>query len=224
VKIIILHGDDTVKSFERLKKFIDVAKSRSYEINYLDESSLSFIENLESTSLFGDERFFILRDVKKISKKDFEWLGKKYADLSGTLIVYSENVLSVTAIKSFSKDSKIEEFKLPVLLWNFLDGMEIGNSQKTLQTFHKIIEKEPVEFVFTLIAKRLRDLYWIKIDPKTAQFQSWQISKMKKQLESFSVDQLKICIEELAQIDIKVKTSKADLISELDLFIIKQLK
>lgn len=38
MKIIILHGDDNVKSYERLKKFIDTARNRSWEVSFLDES------------------------------------------------------------------------------------------------------------------------------------------------------------------------------------------
>jgi DNA polymerase III delta subunit len=69
MKIIVLHGEDTNKSYERLKKFINVAKERSWEVDFLDDSNLSIKENLSSSSLFGGERFFILKDIKKLGKK-----------------------------------------------------------------------------------------------------------------------------------------------------------
>lgn len=69
MKIILLHGEDTIKSYERLKKFIDTAKNRSWEVVNVDQSPTSFEETLSSTSLFGNERFFILRDIKKLVKK-----------------------------------------------------------------------------------------------------------------------------------------------------------
>lgn len=224
MKIIILHGDDTEKSYARLQKFVDVAKERSWEVTYIDDSNQSFEESLSATSLFGNERFFILKDVKHLSKKDFVWLNKKYIELSGTLIVYCDSVLNATTLKSFPKESKIEEFKLPVIIWNFLDDFIPGNCTREVSVLHKILDKQPVEFVFTLIARHLRDLYWLKTDAASAGFPFWKINKLKSQASKFSESQLKDLIGFLAEIDVKVKTSKASLADELDLLIIKQLE
>lgn len=224
MKIIILHGDDTEKSYARLKKFIDVAKERSWEVAYIDECSQAFEEILSSASLFGSERFFILKDIKKLSKKNLEWLKKSYSKLSGNLIVYSENSLNVSTIKSFPTDAKVEEFKLPVLLWNFLDSIVPGRTEYCVKTLHKIVEKEPAEFVFSLITKHFRDLYWVKVDAGSAGFPFWKLNKLKSQASQFSLEKLAQVIELLANIDYKTKTFKTELISELDLFIIKHLE
>lgn len=224
MKIIILHGDDTVKSYARLQKFVDVARERSWEVAYLDDSSQSFEESLSANSLFGGERFFILKDIKKLGKKETTWLNKKYADLSGNLIIYHEGILNVTFIKSLPKESKIEEFKLPVLLWNFLDGLIPGSAEKSIKTLHKIIEKQPIEFVFSLIAKQFRDLYWTKIGANSTQIPGWKLSKLKTSASKFSEEKLKEIIELLSEIDIKVKTSRTNLIDELDLLILKHLE
>ncbi len=224
MKIIILHGEDTAKLYERLKKFIDVARSRSWEVSYIDELKDNFEEILSATSLFGSERFFILKDFKKLSKKSYAWLNKKYTELSGTLIVYSEGTLNATTLKSFPADSKIEEFKLPVLLWNFLDGLVPGNCTREVSMLHKILEKQPAEFIFTLISRHFRDLYWVKSDASSSGFPFWKINKLKSQAAKYTEDELKNLLNILAEVDIKVKTSKADLTNELDLFIIKQLE
>lgn len=224
MKIFVLHGDDTAKSYERLKKFTDSAKERSWEISYLDGSDRPFEENLSNTSLFGSERFFILRDFRKLGKKEITWLDKKHADLSGNLIIYNEGVLNQTFVKSLPKDTKFEEFKLPVLIWNFLDTIVPGNPVRLIKQFHKIIEKEPVEFIFTLIARQIRDLYWVKVDPKSFNLPSWRLSKLKVQSSKFTEEQLISLINKMSEIDIEAKTGKADLVSSLDLVILKQLK
>ena len=224
MKIIILHGDDTAKSYARLQKFITVAKERSWEVTYVDDSGVSFEEALSATSLFDKERFFILKDAKKLNKNELSWLNKKSAELSGTLIVYNDNTLNATLIKSFPKDSKIEEFKLPVLLWNFLDGLVPGNYTREVSVLHKITERQPVEFIFSLMARHFRDLYWVKSDAGSAGLPFWKINKLKSQAALFSEEKLKEILNLLAEIDIKVKTSKASLVDELDLFIIKQLE
>ena len=92
MKIILLHGDDELKSYERLQKFVETAKARSWEVVYLDDSNQSFLEDIRSASLFGGERFFILKDIKKIGKKESAWLKKSGGEAEGTLINYLPNL------------------------------------------------------------------------------------------------------------------------------------
>lgn len=224
MKIIVLHGEDTEKIYLRLKKFIETAKSRSWEVVYLDESPLSIQESLSAVSLFDSERFFVLKDIKKFGKKEFEWLNKKYKGLAGNLIIYHEGILSATFLKSLPNDSTIEEFKLPKILWTFLEHVYPGNSEKVLREFHQIIERDAPEFLFSLIARQLKDVYWVKVDPRSTGFADWKISKLKYQADKFSEEKLKTFIGRLAEIDVEVKTSKTDLVSALDLVIIKQLE
>lgn len=224
MNIIVVHGEDTAKSYERLKKFIATAKDRSWEVFYLDESSLSFEENLSSSSLFGNERFFILTDIKLLGKKQFEWLNKKCAVLLGNLIIYFEGGLNTPFLKSLPKNSKIEEYKLPKLIWSFLDHIYPKNYKLVLKELHKIIEEEAPEFVFSLIAKLFRDLYWVKTDAPTVPYPSWRVGKLKIQSSKFNEDELKEIIEKLSLIDIDVKTGKADLTSELDLLFLTKLQ
>lgn len=224
MKIIVLHGEDLVKSYGRLLKFIETAKARSWEVVYVDELPQTLQEILTGASLFGAERFFILKDVKRLAKKELDWLKKKYADLTGNLVIYHEGVLSQTFLKSLPKDTKVELFDLPKLIWKFLDDLYPGNSQKTVKEFHEIIERDAAEFVFTLIARHFRDLYWVKVEPASLPYQSWRVGKLKKQANNFSIYQLKDFITELSKIDIEVKTGKNDLVSALDLLLIKQLE
>ncbi len=224
MKIIALHGDDERKLYERLSKFIETAKGRSWEVAYLDDAAVSIQEQLSSSSLFGSERFFVVRDITRLGKKELGWINRKSGDLSGNLIIYHEGYISQTILKSLPKETKIEEFKLPVVLWSFLDNLYPGNSGKSIVQFHQLIEKEAPEFIFTLIAKLFRDLYWAKVDSLTLPYPNWRVGKLKAQASKFTIDQLKYLIGKLAEIDIKVKTSKSDLVSELDLLIIKQLE
>ncbi len=224
MKIIVLHGDDERKLYARLQKFIETARSRSWEVDYLDDVSLKLQEALSSTSLFSNERFFVLRDIKRLGKKEIEWLNKKYIGLSGTFIIYNEGYIPKTLISSLPKDIKVEEFKLPVIIWTFLEHIYPGNSKQAILEFHKIIERDAPEFIFTLIAKLFRDLYWAKVDPASMPYPAWKISKLKFQISKFTEEQLKYLIGRMSEIDIEVKTSKANLVTALDLLMIKQLK
>ena len=149
MKTIIVHGEDTHKSYERLTKFLDAAKSRDWEIIY-DEISAT-------PSLFGKQRLFVI--------KDYRILPKNFDKLDGTVVIYHEGNLLVTFLKKY-KEAKVERFDLPKILWKFLD-------KPTVAILHEVIKKEPIELVFHLFAKRLRktkyldDLAKIDIDSKT---------------------------------------------------------
>lgn len=224
MKIIVLHGDDIGKSYERLKKFIETAKSRSWELSYIDESKISLQENLSLPTLFGNERFFILRDIHLLGKKESQWLRKKITELQGNLIIYNEGVLNKTFLNSLPKSTKIEEFKLPKIIWLFLETLRPGNSIKSINLLHTLLEREPSEFIFALMAKQIKNLYVVKLDSKGQSLPGWQVAKLKRQADRFSLEKLENIIEELAKIDFDSKTGKKDLVSALDLFIIKQLE
>ena len=223
MKIIVLHGEDVKKSYDRLTKFIDVAKTRSWEITYFDESKLSLREILSQVSLFGKERFFVLRDYLKLTKNEIIWLNKQ-SQLQGNLIIYHEGTLPLAFLKILPKDIKTEEFKLAKIIWTFLDNLHPGNTGKVIRELHEVVKTEAPEFVFSIMAKHFRDLYWVKTDASTIPYQSWRISKLKSQSLKFNEVLLKEIIDNLSQIDINIKTSKADLLSALDLLIIKKLK
>lgn len=206
MKIIALHGDHTTKSYERLSKFISEAKKRGWEISDYDS------ETVRNQSLFAAERFVILRDYKTLNKKDISKLNK----YPGTLVIYNEGNIPQTFLKTLT-NAKIEEFKLPKIIWNFLDNISI-------RLFHEVIKTEPVEFVFALLAKRFRDLYWVQVSPETLSRQSWQLGKLKRQTQKYSPEKLKEIINKLAKIDIEVKTSKANLISSLDFLFLTKLE
>lgn len=224
MKIFLLHGEDTVKSYERLKKFIDTARKRSWEVVSLDDASSDFRDDLLAVSLFGSERFFILRNIKKFGKTESEWLAANQDKIAGNLVFYVEGKAGVTLTKNLPKNAVIEEFPMPILIWNFLDSIKKGNVKEVLKVLHKIVEKDPVERVFVLIFKLFRDLYWVKKEPESINYQSWRVEKLKRQASLFTLQELEEIIASLAKIDIEVKTGQSSLLSSLDLLMVKILE
>jgi hypothetical protein len=212
MKIIVLHGDDTVKSYERLGKFVDTAKKRNWEI---------VTDQFPNTpSLFGTDRLIIYRDFSLLSKNDI----KNFDRFDGTLVIYHEGTLPQTFLKQMPKDFKMEKFELPRLLFTFLESFYPGGSVRSIKLLHDLTKASAVELVFFMLARHLRDLYWVSIDPATSQYPSWRLGKLKSQAEKFDPGLLEQIISKLADIDIEVKSSKADLLTSLDLLIVKQLE
>ena len=181
MKIIILHGDDTIKSYIRLTKFIDEAKKRGWDI---------INDKIEDTpSLFGTEKLIIVRDYKIIGKKELNLIKK----IPGTLVIYTTGLHPAVSLKMINPD-KTEKFELPQLLWKFLDNMTIKN-------FHELLKTQPVEYILAMMAWKLKQKYRTNPTPGVG-----------------------LMISELAEIDVKAKTGKADLLLSLDLLLSKQLK
>lgn len=179
MNIIILHGSDSNKSYQRLNKFVDEAKRRGWEI--VNDK----IE--DSHSLFGKDRLIIIRNIKLINEKLLKYVNK----LSGTLVIYQTKTIPKSLLNLFPENVKVEKYDLPILIWKFLQKFDY-------KIFNQIVKTEAVEYLMAMIAWKLKKNYLVKQDKKIA-------------------DQ----IQELAEIDIKTKTTDANLKDLLDLFLIK---
>ena len=211
MKIIILHGDDILKSYERLTKFTKEAKNRCWEVADYN------LDSIANQSLFGAERFYILKDYKLLTKKDISNLSK----YDGNLIIYNEGNIPALFIKTLPKDIKIEKFELPRLVFKFADSFYPTNANVCLKLLHELSTNEPIELTFFWLTRHLRDLYWAKVG--SPNYPDWRLNKLKSQSNKFSDKLLKEIINDLSNIDVKVKTSKANLKDSLDLLIVKKL-
>jgi len=212
MNIIVLHGDDTAKSYERLMKFVNVAKKRNWEIVTDDFPN--------TPSLFGTDRLIIYRDFRLLTASDI----KNFDRFDGTLVVYHEGTLPQTFLKRMPKDFKMEKFELPKILFTFLESFYPGNSNRVLKLLHELTDTSAVELVSFMLARHFKDLYSVSVDPKTTAYPSWRLTKLKSQVCKFKIGDLEKLISLLSDIDIRVKSSKADLLTELDLLIVKQLE
>jgi len=220
MNITIIHGDHTTKSYEHYSQLLDKAKEKSFETVRIGSS---VAETLKSSSLFREKRLFVIEEAKKLSKSDLSWIKKYSKTLDGSLLVYSTGSLGKLITNNFP-NAKIDEFSIPKLIFKFTDSFYPGNTSKCLTMLHEIVENEPVEFLFAVLAKHVRDLYWVGVSDSTMHYPSWRISKLKNQATKFTEEKLAIMIQKLAEADILAKTSKTPLVSSLDMIIIKELE
>jgi len=225
MKLILLHGEHTLDSYQRLQKFRETAKKRNWEIVKIDPSdTLSLSEKLTAVGLFKGERLFIIEDLRKMNKKQLQWLIKNIEKLPDTLVVYHKGTIPNNLLKLLPKPNKTEEYKLPKNIFKFLDSFWPKNSKNSLKLFHETIASEAPDFVFNLLARHLRDLYWAQEDKKSLPYPSWRVGKLSRQAEKFQKGKIKEMINKLAEADIKIKTSKADYIDSLDFIIAGELE
>lgn len=225
MNVIVLHGDNLFASSKRLKKFIDTAKSRGWQIQRLSKSTnLAGLDSLLTETIFKDVRFFILEDPASFSKKDTAFLKRATNNLEGTLVIYHTGALPKRLLNSLPKATKIEEYKLPRLIFKFLESFYPGNAKNAINLLRESSKNEAPELVFHLLARHLRDLYIAKEDKNGLSYPTWRIAKLKSQATRFTNNKLKAIVFKLSELDIRVKTTKDELIDSLDLFIATNLQ
>lgn len=224
MKIILLHGDHSGKSRDRLNRFIDVAHGRDWEVVRINPRRNELKEKLTSSSLFKKSFLFLIDDFNSLSTVDLSWIKKNKNKFEGNLVVFHNKTLGKRAIGSLGKVDKIEEFKLPVLIFKFLESFYPGNSQNTLHLLHRVLEKEPVELVFAFLARVLKDLYIAKVEPKALDYPGWRRAKLATQSQKFTKEELEYIIDELSKIDVLSKTTDENLSDLLDFLIISKLE
>lgn len=224
MKTIILHGDDTVRSYDRLLKFIEIAKDRNWEVIRTKEVNLSVQELLRGGSLFQKGRLVVLEDINLLNKSVTDWLKKEEENIDSTFVIYSQGVVNQRLIKSLPTEIKVEEFKIRSQVWNLIESFSPGNAKNSIILLNEVVKKDPIEFVFTLLVRQLRDLYLLKIDPNALSYPPWRLTKLRRQASKFTEPLLREIIREIADADIKSKTSQVELKDSLDFIIISKLE
>lgn len=225
MKIILLHGDHSLDSYNRLQQLIQVAKERSWEIIRIGiKDNFSLPEKLTVSNLFEEERFYVIENLTKIKKTDLEWFKKNIERLTGTTIIYHNSTITNNLLKLIPKTTKTEEYKLPKLIFKFLESFWPGNSRNSIKLLHEVIKNEAPEFVFNLLSRHLRDLYWVILDKDSMSYPGWRISKLSQQAKRFPDGKIIELIKMFAEVDVKVKTSKANIIDSLDFIIASELE
>ncbi|CAN5320650.1 hypothetical protein BH10PAT1_BH10PAT1_3200 [soil metagenome] len=219
MRISLVHGEDNAKAYNRYRELIDQSKKKGFEIVQITD-----IHNIVSQSLFEDKIVFTLEKANKIKLNGWKWLGKNAPKYNSNLLIYWEGEAGAVVIRNFPKDSKIERFDLPKIIFNFLDSFYPGNSKQVLKLLNELVVQQPIELVFHLLVRHVRDLYWISVSKETIGMPSWRAEKIARQAGKFEPIKIKKIINELALIDIKSKTTQTSLKNSLDMIIIKSLQ
>ena len=219
MRISLIHGENVVVAYERYRQLVDSSKIKGFEI-----VQISDLHNIVSQSLFEEKVVFTVDRPKDIKPNDWKWLSKNSSGYNSNLLIYWEGNASSVVLGFLPKSVTVEKFDLPKILFNFLDSFYHGNCQKILGLLDRLVKNQPIELVFSMLARHLRDLYWVKVEEESLDYPDWRVLKLAKQAAKFTTSDLEFLISALSEIDIKTKTSDSDLRTMLDLMIVKYLK
>ena len=223
---IVLHGDDYVSVKKRLDAFIISAKKRGWLIDRpAPESQTSLSELISGANLFNKDRLVIIEGLNRLAPKQLQWLSDNKDRFEVTLVLINNGYVNKRVLDILPKKTKVELFKLPREVFDFLYSFYPGNAKQSLTFLKRVLEKEPIEAVFALLSRHLRDVYWALEDSEGLPYkEDWRVSRLVSQSKKFRKEVLKRIISSLSEIDIKAKTSKVALNDSLDQLIITQLE
>ncbi len=210
--ITLLHGDNIEASRTELNRLKDAQKNR--EIRQLDGKGLDktlLTQALASHSLFGGEAFVIIENLfSKIGKKItlVEELCKILVDCAknADIILWEEKEVGVTVVKNLGNSAQVRIFKIPTIIFQFLDAIRPGNNKTLLTLYQELIVTQAPESVFTMIVRRFRQLIQCNNGVMPSGLQSWQASRLTSQAKYFTMDMLLVMYKRLLVIEYSLKT------------------
>lgn len=226
--ITILHGENEVQSRQKLVSLLDEARTKGIEIHRVQAKKISradLEEQLIRTDLFGSEKLVVIEGLHSLPKgKAASELISLVATSLTNIVLWEARALTATMLKQFP-GAEAYEFKISKKLFAWLDSLS-GRPTSTqqvasLKLLHESLEQEDAMFCFIMLIRQVRLLIQVAdgVVPPGAPF---MITKLKKQVQSFTPPQLQKMHERLTEMDINQKTSGSaiDLATQLDLFLL----
>ncbi|NCN45015.1 MAG: hypothetical protein COU63_00355 [Candidatus Pacebacteria bacterium CG10_big_fil_rev_8_21_14_0_10_36_11] len=223
--IKILHGENTIKSREKLVSLLTDLQAKGIKIVRLEANKLNLPEleaALIQTDLFGATETVVIEELHSLLKsKRKDQLINLVAAANKDVILWEKRDLTKPMLAKFP-NANIEMFKLSSALFSWLDLFHSETQiQKNLESLHKAIEANTDHMCFVMLMRQVRLLIQIKegIIPPGAPF---MIQKIKKQANYFSLPTLLQIHEDLFKIDMDLKSSKgfSSLQQRLDLLVV----
>lgn len=194
--IILLHGDHidaSRKELNRVKEELKGSDVRSLDGRDLDEALL--IQALESSSLFGGSTLVVIeRLFGKLGKqpKRIEKLAHILVSSSSdsAVVLWEDREVPPSVVKALGAGARVQLFKLPVLIFQFLDALRPANTKALLTLFEQLMANEPPELVLSMMTKRVRQLIQLASGTIPAGLAGWQASRLTTQAKSFTMEKL----------------------------------
>lgn len=214
--MIIIHGEDSLNSYQRLSELIELAKSRGLEIIIKEASELdpaTLHQESGGSDLFGIRNCLIIKNLfsgPKSKQKD----GLITALIKMTAvetILYEPKDISLTVLKPFTK-AQIEAFNISPVIFKFLDILRPGNTRVILQAWNRLLElgHEP-EYVFSMVVRQFRLLIQAKSGASYLKLSPYPKMLLTAQAGYFTLSQLLDLHHGLYRIDKRIKTGLSSL-------------
>lgn len=189
----ILHGENRVESRKKLSEIIREAKNKGWEITRVDGTSLTKSELLthaRSQTLLSTDQLLIIENFFKNNKKAAEEILETPQDDAITLVFWEGKALTPATVKKLQSKFTVQEFKIPVAVFKFLDSLAPNNARASLRFLAAAKNRDEAEFLLIMMARQVRLLIWAKEDQDTLKVPPWMKNNLTRQSEKFTLAQL----------------------------------
>ena len=226
--LTIIHGDDTSSS----RNYYLSERQKAAEKKIVDGNTTTLTDLMQIFSgngLFGDQETIFIEELvsKRKSTKDIEELVSFVtSQTDATVFVWESKLLTPKQVGLFGK-AVIKEFKIPTVIFAFLDTLKPGNAQQMIKFYHDVLQQEDAMYILVMLLRQTRILLALS-DPaentisEVTRMSPWQKSKMQKQAKLFTQKKLLHMHEQLFQLEYGQKTGNltSSLSDSIDFFLL----
>ena len=167
--MIIIHGNNTINSREKLVQIINSARNKDKVIIRLEAKKLTeaiFEETLGANDLFGTSKLIILEELHSLptSKKKKYFIELLSQPQIHDIVLWEKRLLTKTMLKKFENiNNSIFEFKISKTLFYWLDTLGNNeNGRRKIDLLHSAVETDGEYFCFLMLIRQIRLLIEIK--------------------------------------------------------------
>lgn len=225
--ITLLHGDNVESSRSELVRLRAAVKNK--EVRVFDGKDLTpqmLVQAVESSSLFGGDVVVVIENLfSKLGKKPKQ--ANQYATIllraDTDIIIWEEKEIGAATVKLLGSKANIVPFKLPTLIFQFLDGLRPNNVHALLTQLERLVARDAPELVFTMLVRRVRQLIMAADGVTPEGLQGWQADRLTSQSRLFTMEKLLTMHASLLAMEVSIKTgaSPLPLSSLLEQFLIE---
>lgn len=209
--ITIVCGEDLVASRSYFHEMVKEFKNKDIEVQNVSLDELqSMSEMIYSVSLFSQKRVFFMENVntklKSMDKKTSMVLSAIHRADGLELIIWEDRPSRELKLSSLGK---VKEFKLKKNIFVFLESFYPGNRREFLSILADLVDSSEERFIFLMLSRHTRNLILVKEDKQLLKLASWQLYKLSKQAQRWTLANLILVYESMMKIDHNDKTSNS---------------
>src|SRR5260221_1693230 len=157
--LTIIHGDDTTAS----RNYYLSLRQQARQPKVVEGAQINpteLIQVLSGNGLVGDAENILIEDLfsKRKSSKDIEEIIDVLNTYPDTPLVLWESKELSTKNLSRIKKAFTKQFKIPTVVFAFLESMHPGNGPHMLSLYHELLIYQEAQYVLFMLIRHIRML------------------------------------------------------------------
>ena len=206
----LFHGDNQAKSRKAFVEERERAKKKGLEAVVIVDRQINLTDvkqAVESGGLFGVDRVVFIEGLVggRASGEKTAVVGYLKEERPENVLIWESKKVDGRKLRGW-QDVKVEEFKVSKNVFRFLETIGPGKQSTFLPLWDQVLSDEPVELVFFLLLRQIRQLISLASDEDGFGGPGWLKNKLQQQASVFGLGGLLKLHEKLYRLEIENKT------------------